>query len=52
MVSIEDIITALTPSERSMITVKPYRGKVLIIVEPVRKKNKKKKRTAVRQDLG
>jgi hypothetical protein len=51
MVSIDNIITALQPSERSLITVKPYRGKVLVVVEPVKVKNKKK-HTAARQDLG
>jgi hypothetical protein len=52
MVNIGNIITALQPSERSLITVETYRGKVLVIIEPVKKKNKKKLRTAVRKDLG
>jgi hypothetical protein len=49
--SIEKIIKAVKPSERSLITVKPCGDKVLIIVEPVKVKNKKK-HTAARQDLG
>jgi hypothetical protein len=49
--NISEIITALAPSERSIITVEPYRGKVLVVVEPVKVKNKKK-HTAARQDLG
>jgi hypothetical protein len=47
---IEDIIKAVKPSERALITVQSYGGKVLIIVEPA-KKRQSKKHTAVRQDL-
>jgi hypothetical protein len=51
MINIETILRALKPSERSLIMVEPCGGKVLITIEPVKSKGKKK-HTAVRLGLG
>jgi hypothetical protein len=42
MVRVEDIIKALQPSEKTLITVEPCGGKVLITVETVKKRHNKK----------